>query len=280
MQFPAHPDIKSAFIDLLLTEGGANFELHLKDIYPRLANNFNLTASELAATYAEVVGEGSNTENYWQNAVRTAKARLIDEGKLHPRLGNGLCRLTPSAISMTGGQSSRQSGNTQQYSTNTRTTTQSSTTDALIAATEQDLTNRKAFDPTNIQDGRERVIASVVQRRGQPHFRRELLRIYGGKCAISEVDAEQALEAAHIIPYKGDDTNNPTNGLLLRADLHTLFDLKLVAIDTSTMTVVISPKLMNTTYRSLVGKPLHVPQNESDQPNRGALDAHRSEAGL
>lgn len=38
---------------------------------------------------------------------------------------------------------------------------------------------------------------------------------------------EDVLEAAHIIPYKykGDDTNRCDNGLLLRADIHTRFDL-------------------------------------------------------
>jgi HNH endonuclease len=32
------------------------------------------------------------------------------------------------------------------------------------------------------------------------------------------------LEAAHISPYRGEEDNHPENGLLLRADLHTLFD--------------------------------------------------------
>lgn len=43
--------------------------------------------------------------------------------------------------------------------------------------------------------------------------------------------AEAVLEAAHDIGYKGPKTNRPQNRLLLRSDLHTLFDLRLVAVD-------------------------------------------------
>ena len=41
----------------------------------------------------------------------------------------------------------------------------------------------------------------------------------------------ETLEAAHIIPYKGSSTNHIQNGILLRADIHTLFDLDLLRID-------------------------------------------------
>ena len=85
----------------------------------------------------------------------------------------------------------------------------------------------------NHEDGRSRTIATVVRRRGQPEFRRALIEAYGGRCAISECDAEAALEACHIRPYMGPKTNALSNGLLLRADLHTLFDLGLLAIDTA-----------------------------------------------
>ena len=40
-------------------------------------------------------------------------------------------------------------------------------------------------------------------------------------------DVVQALDAAHISPYLGDQSNHVTNGVLLRADIHTLFDLQL-----------------------------------------------------
>jgi predicted restriction endonuclease len=126
--------------------------------------------------------------------------------------------------------------------------------EALAVEQEQAALATGAFEPQSLADARERVTASIVRRRGQPEFRRALLQAYGRRCAITGCDAEQALEAAHIIPYRGRETNHLSNGLLLRADLHTLFDLGLVAIDTATMTVVVAPSLNDTTYHYLDGK--------------------------
>ena len=50
-------------------------------------------------------------------------------------------------------------------------------------------------------------------------------------------DVVAVLKATHIMPYRGEETNHPSNGLLLRADLHTLFDVGLLTIDPKTMTV-------------------------------------------
>jgi predicted restriction endonuclease len=91
------------------------------------------------------------------------------------------------------------------------------------------------FNPSDIQDARDKVARLVSKRRGQPEFQRKLLDAYNSKCAMSQCDAIPALEAAHIIPYKGPETNHISNGLLLRADLHTLFDLCHIAVDTTNM---------------------------------------------
>lgn len=61
------------------------------------------------------------------------------------------------------------------------------------------------------------------------------------------------LEAAHITPYLGPDTNSITNGLLLRADLHTLWDLGLIAVNPSTRMVWVSPSVNDPTYQALSG---------------------------
>lgn len=137
-----------------------------------------------------------------------------------------------------------------------------------------------AFDPSSVIDGRVRALAQIIRRRGQPEFRRRLLEAYAGRCAFSGCDAEAALEAAHIIPYQGDATHHPTNGLLLRADLHTLFDLGLLAIDTATMSVVVVPKLAETIYGQLAGLTITVPAEPARRPSIAALDQHRSWAGL
>jgi hypothetical protein len=129
-------------------------------------------------------------------------------------------------------------------------------------------------------DARTRVNAIIVRRQGQPEFRRQLLHAYGHRCAISECDAVEALEAAHIRPYLGPQANNVVNGLLLRADIHTLFDLGLLAIDTATMTVLVAPALKATTYGALEGTQLRVPANPCHRPSNDGLDEHRRTAGL
>lgn len=136
------------------------------------------------------------------------------------------------------------------------------------------------FEPTDLIDARKRVAASIVRRRGQPRFRQELLKAYKGKCVVTGYNAIDALEAAHIIQYLGPDTNHITNGLLLRSDIHTLFDLHLISVDTSTMTLVISPTLAGTSYHYLAGKVILLPDYKALCPNTKALDLHRKESGL
>jgi hypothetical protein len=137
-----------------------------------------------------------------------------------------------------------------------------------------------AFDPTNIEDARRKALASIVRRRGQREFRSALLEAYEGRCAITGCNLTDVLEAAHIYPYKGDETNDVRNGLLLRADIHTLFDLGLVAIDAGTRAVLIAPRLRGTAYEELSGKALRVPKLAKMRPSNESLDWHRREAGL
>jgi putative restriction endonuclease len=151
---------------------------------------------------------------------------------------------------------------------------------SLLQANEQQCSQQGVFDPHNIQDARQRTLASIVCRRGQPQFRRDLIEAYHGQCAISGCDAVEALEASHIIPYMGPDTNHPTNGLLLRGDLHTLFDLGLMAVNSETMTVIVSPVLMGTIYGEFNGQEIRLPDAIDRRPSRDALAEHRRYAGL
>ena len=129
------------------------------------------------------------------------------------------------------------------------------------------------FNPENLTDARERTNRAIVQRQGQSKFRSELLKAYGGKCAITDCDAEAALEAAHIFPYLGADTNHVKNGLLLRADIHTLFDLNLISIDPDTSKAVVSSSLLNTCYKELNGKSLKSPRDYAS-PSPEAIARH------
>lgn len=131
-----------------------------------------------------------------------------------------------------------------------------------------------AFDPDADEDSRLKVLAQVSRRQGAPRFRRALLQAYEGRCAMSRYDAEPALEAAHILPYRGPQTNHITNGLLLRADLHDLFDLGLVAVDTDTMTLQLRSELAGTMYETLAGQQLWMPSDDRIRPNIDALHKH------
>ena len=122
---------------------------------------------------------------------------------------------------------------------------------------------------------------AILRRQGQPRFRAQLLRAYGARCAITGTDVEQALEAAHIRSHAEGGTMNPSNGLLLRADLHTLFDLRLIAIDTSDWKVLVNPSLVGTHFgASLAKASLRIPSDPDDHPSTDLLDEHREKSGL
>lgn len=116
-------------------------------------------------------------------------------------------------------------------------------------------------------------------RHGQNTFRRRLLEAYGNRCCISGTDAVQVLDAAHIIPFSGKGSDSPQNGLLLRADLHRLFDAGALAVDDG-YCVVLAHHLSPTAYRELEGAPLRLPKKVPDRPSLEALRAHRLAAGL
>jgi hypothetical protein len=73
---------------------------------------------------------------------------------------------------------------------------------------------------------------SLVQvRPEQPAFRAAVFRAYGGRCAISGCAVPEALEAAHLFGRDWKDGHNSAaDGILLRRDLHTLYDRGLLRI--------------------------------------------------
>jgi hypothetical protein len=136
------------------------------------------------------------------------------------------------------------------------------------------------FDVDHVEDARERQIAEIIRRKGQPKFRAALISAYNGCCAVTGCNALEALEAAHIVPYNGHHTNHPQNGLLLRADLHSLFDLGLLAIDPKTMTVVLAEQLRTSDYGSLAGAMIAKPSDGSLAPSPEALAKHMHWSGM
>ena len=61
-------------------------------------------------------------------------------------------------------------------------------------------------------------------RKGQREFRKCVLKMFDNKCAVTGVNVEKVLEAAHIIPYAEEPYHDISNGVALRADIHKLFD--------------------------------------------------------
>lgn len=102
-------------------------------------------------------------------------------------------------------------------------------------------------------DERELALASIRLRRGQHQFRAELLRRFEGRCAVTGCAVVDILEAAHIAPYRGVVDNDPSNGLLLRADIHTLFDLDFLGIHPQTLIVHVHETIRGTEYEEFDG---------------------------
>lgn len=152
---------------------------------------------------------------------------------------------------------------------------------ARIAAAEFDEDGDPAvFDPLNLSDERKRELRGIVVREGQRAFRQLLLNAYDRRCPITGCDAEEALEAAHITPYKGRSTNRASNGILLRADLHRLWDRGLLAVHESTYRVLVSPRLVTTDYSLYGGNRMTLPVSAGQQPSSVALEQQRKWAEL
>lgn len=134
--------------------------------------------------------------------------------------------------------------------------------------------DEEPFDPNNEEDARERITRTIIQRRGQKRFRDLLLLAYEGKCAITGCSILDILEAAHIVPHRGKHTDTTPNGLLLRADLHTLFDCQLLAIDPDTKKVLLAPRIAESEYKEWYGRRIRLPKNTRVQPNTEALRKH------
>lgn len=124
-------------------------------------------------------------------------------------------------------------------------------TDALVEAV--------GSEPIDLTDARRRINAAIVARQGAGQFRKAALSAFQGRCAVTGCDVLDALEAAHIVPYLGKVTNVIGNTLLLRADIHTLFDRGLLMVCPETLKVLLTDTLKTSTYGNLDGKQVSLP---------------------
>lgn len=141
----------------------------------------------------------------------------------------------------------------------------------VLGADEADQNREDTFLPTMV-DQRQAVLRAIKVRRGQATFRKELIKRYGPACMVTGCTILDLLEAAHIVPYRGAEFNDSQNGLLLRADIHTLFDLNLVWIEPETLRVRLDSSLLDSEYAAFDGKSLVV---GSRKPSENCLLARR-----
>jgi hypothetical protein len=98
---------------------------------------------------------------------------------------------------------------------------------------------------------------TVRARRGQARFRDSLLREYGPVCALSGRCPQEALDAAHLYSYAEVGVHHDDGGLLLRRDLHRLFDLGMITVEPTSLTISVSPRLQDfPQYADLAGMTL------------------------
>ena len=117
---------------------------------------------------------------------------------------------------------------------------------------------------------KEKVTQSTTKRVGQDQFHADISRVYGYRCCITGETAPELLQAAHIQDYICKESHHIQNGLLLRIDIHKLFDSGLLYIDQH-YHVHISPLVSTTEYKNLENKPISLPNNPSDYPSLAAL---------
>lgn len=125
----------------------------------------------------------------------------------------------------------------------------------------------KNNSPDDIPEKEIEYVYSVIKKRlRDTKFRKNLLTAYDGRCAVSGTNVSVVLEAAHIMPYATTPSNKITDGILLRADLHTLYDAGLLKISKD-YKVLVDNSLKHSEYWQFNQKTIFLPHLESDWPN-------------
>jgi len=140
------------------------------------------------------------------------------------------------------------------------------------------------LDPDEVVGPFDRRLLARAYRESQDEFRAAVLAAYSyndaERCCITGYGPSQALQAAHIVPWVEGGPSIVSNGLCLRADLHLLFDSRLIAVHETELTVLVHPVLVPTPYGELAGEKIHVPRDAALRPAPAALRKRREDAGL
>ncbi|MFF4435321.1 HNH endonuclease [Streptomyces sp. NPDC001621] len=119
-------------------------------------------------------------------------------------------------------------------------------------------TRRRSLE---LPGGRRRTTAAA--RRGQDTFRKALVAEYGLICAVTGPAPAEVLEAAHLRPFATTERHRVEEGLLLRADVHRLFDSGLLTISPELVVHVAPTLLGHGAYSALDGRSLCVPRDHA-----------------
>lgn len=119
----------------------------------------------------------------------------------------------------------------------------------------------------------------IAPRLGQQAFKALVLTAYNRRCAITGAKIQPTLEAAHIRPVANGGQHRVDNGMLLRSDIHTLFDRGYVGVDPQRR-LRVSPRLRSEfgngeDLYARAGNTLPgLPQRPVDRPDREVLEWH------
>lgn len=119
---------------------------------------------------------------------------------------------------------------------------------------------------------------TVLPRLGQGAFRVIVTDVYKRQCALTNSHVLHVLDAAHIRPYAEGGSHSPTNGLLLRQDVHTLFDRGYMTVSAD-FHVEVSRRLKDEfdngkEYYALQGKTILLPGSPVFKPSTEQLAWH------
>ncbi len=115
----------------------------------------------------------------------------------------------------------------------------------------------------------------MAPRLGQGTFRLAVTSAYSRACVVTGEHSLPALEAAHIRPYGDGGEHEVSNGLLLRSDIHRLFDTGYVGV-TPDYKFVVSDRLRGDfsngrSYCALSGRPIELPAAREEWPKGGGV---------
>jgi putative restriction endonuclease len=119
----------------------------------------------------------------------------------------------------------------------------------------------------------------VLPRLGQGLFRVLVTDFYDRRCAVTGERTLPVLDAAHIKPYEIVQKHEVWNGLLMRSDLHRLFDRGYLSVDPATRRVSVSKRIRDEfengkDYYSLEGREIREPSVVWARPNTENLEFH------